>query len=88
LNTIRQDIASLEIHDDGVGFDVDAIDATYENRGSLGLINMRERTELVNGIITIDSSLGQGSRIQVIIPLTEDATDRLRRGGQTNSFSR
>jgi len=88
LNTIRQDIASLEIQDNGVGFDVDAIDATYENRGSLGLINMRERTELVNGIITIDSSLGQGSRIQVIIPLTEDATDRLRRGGQTNSFSR
>jgi signal transduction histidine kinase len=88
LNTIQEDIAVLEIHDDGVGFDVDAIDATYENRGSLGLLNMRERTELVNGIITIESTVGQGSRIQVIIPFTEDATDRLRRGGQAGNFAK
>lgn len=88
LRAVREDIAALEIQDDGVGFDVEAIDATYENRGSLGLINMRERTELVNGLFTIDSSAGKGTRIQVIIPLTEDATDRLHRGGQPNHFSR
>jgi signal transduction histidine kinase len=80
LKTLQEDIAILEIQDDGVGFDVDSIDATYENRGSLGLINMRERTELINGIITIDSVAGQGSHIKVIIPLTEDATERLHRG--------
>jgi signal transduction histidine kinase len=80
LKTIREDIAVLEIQDDGSGFDVDAIDATYENRGSLGLINMRERTELVNGVITIKSIVGKGTHIQVIIPLTEEATERLHMG--------
>jgi signal transduction histidine kinase len=81
LKTIRQDLAALEIQDDGKGFDVESVDASYESRGSLGLINMRERTELVNGIITIDSTPGTGTHIQVIVPLTEEATDRLHRGG-------
>jgi signal transduction histidine kinase len=88
LRTIRDDIATLEIHDDGVGFDVEAIDATYESRGSLGLINMRERTELINGLFDIDSAAGKGTRIQVIIPLTEEATDQLHRGGKVSNFSR
>ena len=81
LRTIQDDIAVLEIQDDGLGFDIDAIDASYEKRGSLGLVNMRERTELINGIFSIDSEVGEGSRIQVIIPLTEEATDMLHRGG-------
>jgi len=81
LKTIQQDLAVLEIQDDGVGFDLDAVDASYENRGSLGLINMRERTELVNGIIHVESAIGKGTCIQVVIPLTEEAIDRLQRGG-------
>lgn len=81
LKMIRDNIAALEIQDDGNGFDVSAVDATYENRGSLGLINMRERTELVSGIFHIDSGEGKGTRVQVIIPLTEDAVDLLHRGG-------
>jgi len=44
------------------------------------MVNMRERTELVNGFLQLDSSEGQGTRIRVIIPLTEDAAERIRRG--------
>ena len=80
LKSIRKDIAVLEIQDDGAGFDVGQVDATYENRGSLGLVNMRERTELVNGLINIESAVGKGTHVQVVIPLTEEATERLHRG--------
>jgi signal transduction histidine kinase len=80
FKTIRQDIAVLEIQDDGAGFDISAVDANYDTRGSLGLTNMRERTELVNGLINIESSEGSGTLVQVVIPLTEEATDRLHRG--------
>jgi signal transduction histidine kinase len=80
FRTIRKDIAVLEIQDDGAGFDIGAVDANYETRGSLGLINMRERTELVNGLINIESSEGSGTMVQVVIPLTEEATERLHRG--------
>ena len=78
LKQAEPDLALLEVEDDGVGFDLQATDATYENRGSLGMVNMRERAELINGHLQIDSSEGNGTRIRVLIPLTEEAADRLR----------
>jgi signal transduction histidine kinase len=80
LNSIQSDLALLEIEDDGDGFDVGAVDASYEHRGSLGIVNMRERTELLNGILKIESKKGQGTKVRVLIPLSEEATDRIRRG--------
>jgi signal transduction histidine kinase len=80
LNSIQPDLAMLEIEDDGDGFDVGAVDASYEHRGSLGIVNMRERTELLNGILKIESKKGQGTKIRVLIPLSEEAVDRVRRG--------
>jgi signal transduction histidine kinase len=77
LRTFEKGIALLEIEDDGLGFDVEAVNKSYDQRGSLGMINLRERTELVNGLLTIDSAPGRGTRIQVYIPLTEEAADRL-----------
>jgi signal transduction histidine kinase len=78
LNEIEKNMALLEIEDDGVGFNVEEVDALYEQRGSLGLVNMRERAELVNGDIRIDSEEGKGAHIRVIVPLTEEALDSLR----------
>jgi signal transduction histidine kinase len=65
----------LEVQDDGVGFNVGAVDAHYEQRGSLGIVNMRERTELVNGTLQIKSAEGEGTRIIVIVPLNGDGTE-------------
>jgi signal transduction histidine kinase len=73
----QADIAFLEIADDGLGFDVAAVNKSYDKRGSLGMVNLRERTELVNGILHIDSAPGKGAKIQVFIPLTEEAADLL-----------
>jgi signal transduction histidine kinase len=77
LRQFESHIALLEIEDDGVGFDVEAVNKSYDKRGSLGMINLRERTELVTGLLTVDSAPGKGTRIQVYIPLTEEAADRL-----------
>ncbi len=80
LNFAAQDILLLEIVDDGVGFDPSALANNYEQRGSLGMVNMRERTELVNGVFRIDSKPDRGTTVQVLIPLNEEAADRLRKG--------
>jgi signal transduction histidine kinase len=80
LKLLQDDLGLLEIEDDGVGFDPSEVNASYENRGSLGMINLRERAELVNGALRIDSTPGRGTRIQLAVPLTEDASDRIRRG--------
>ena len=80
LKMLREGMSLLEVEDDGVGFDVNVVGAAYENRGSLGMINLRERTDLVNGVLRIDSAPGRGTRVQVVIPLTDEAAERLRRG--------
>lgn len=73
----QPEIVRLEIADDGVGFDVNATMKSYDKRGSLGMINLRERAELVNGLLNIESAPGRGTKIQVYIPLTEEAADLL-----------
>jgi signal transduction histidine kinase len=77
LRSFEKEMALLEVRDDGVGFDVAAVNRSYDQRGSLGMVNLRERTELVNGVMNIQSSSGKGTRVQVYIPLTEEAADRL-----------
>jgi signal transduction histidine kinase len=77
LRSLGQGIALLEITDDGAGFDVEAVNRAYDKRGSLGMINLRERAELVNGLLNIQSTPGKGTSVQVYIPLTEEAADRL-----------
>ncbi len=73
------DIALLEIVDNGIGFDVQSVMDSYDRRGSLGMINLRERTDQMNGLLKIDSVPGNGTRIRVFIPLNEQAADRLHR---------
>jgi signal transduction histidine kinase len=77
LRQMEPDLALLEIQDNGIGFDVDAVNRSYDQRGSLGLVNLRDRTELVNGVLDVQSVPGKGTRVQVFIPLTEEAADRL-----------
>ncbi len=78
LNHYEDGLALLEIADDGVGFNVGEVNARYDQRGSLGMVNMRERAELVSGVLNVDSAAGKGTRIQMLIPLNEEAVDRLR----------
>ena len=80
LRKLQDDLGLLEIEDNGLGFDMNSVDSNYDNRGSLGMVNMRERAELVNGIIQIDSAEDKGTRIRVLIPFSEEAADKIRRG--------
>ena len=77
LKGLDNDLSLVEIQDDGMGFDVNAVTKSYDRRGSLGMINLRERTELVNGLLNVQSQPGKGTLIQVYVPLTEEAADRL-----------
>ncbi len=59
------------VKDDGRGFDVAEVLDSYDQRGSLGLINMRERAELVDGTWTIESAIGQGTKVTLVVPLPQ-----------------
>ena len=55
--------------DDGVGFDGQI---TKSGQRSLGLLGMRERASLLAGTFQLRSTLGEGTRIRIEIPLVED----------------
>jgi signal transduction histidine kinase len=66
---------TLEIRDDGLGFDTTKVNEIYEQRGSFGLLNMQERAGVVGGALSIESQPGQGTTVR----LTVD-----RKGGLSN----
>jgi signal transduction histidine kinase len=57
------------VRDQGPGFDVNAVMQTYSARGSLGMVNMRDRARLVQGQLSVDSAPGRGTRIFLSVPL-------------------
>ncbi|HMK07826.1 MAG TPA: GAF domain-containing sensor histidine kinase [Anaerolineales bacterium] len=59
----------MEVEDDGVGFNVGAVDASYAQRGSLGMVSMRERSELLGGTLSVDSAEGRGTTVRLTVPL-------------------
>ena len=54
------------MRDDGCGFDPDA------PRG-IGLAGLADRVSIVNGALTIESTLGQGTRLRAEVPLAAGA---------------
>lgn len=73
--SLRDDASALcaEVRDNGVGFDVQQMQASYIQRGSFGLLNMHERAQLIGGSCTISSQPGQGTTVQLRIPFSSAA---------------
>jgi signal transduction histidine kinase len=61
----KQDGIGLRIEDTGDGFDVNEA----KKKGGLGLISMEERVRLVNGRFSIQSKPGDGTIVEVFVPL-------------------
>lgn len=65
----EEDTLVASVRDRGRGFNLAAVDATYINRGSLGLLNMRERARLIGGEYRIRSAEGLGTTVELRVPL-------------------
>lgn len=72
----KSGLALLEVEDDGVGFDPQAINRSEGGKGHLGMVNMRERAQLVQGELQVKSSPGKGTLIRAFIPLTQEAAQK------------
>jgi signal transduction histidine kinase len=69
---LKQTPTTLEVtvQDDGRGFDLQKVLASYEKRGSFGLLNIEERAKLIGGTSELTSALGHGTTVRVTVPLT------------------
>jgi two-component system NarL family sensor kinase len=87
----RADLLSLEIVDDGKGFDPaaklgDKYDAVTHSTGGLGLAGIRERMSMIGGTGEIQSAPGQGTRVAVTVSLSAlpaDENDNIQSAGAT-----
>jgi signal transduction histidine kinase len=66
---VTDQLVRVLVQDDGVGFDVLDIEITPDSPRGLGLMGMQERLELLGGDIHILSTPGNGTRLEITVPL-------------------
>lgn len=67
----REGSLAMIVEDDGKGFELDTVMSNYEQRGSLGMVNVHERAEQIGGQLVMKSKPGHGTKITVWIPTLE-----------------
>jgi signal transduction histidine kinase len=65
---------TIQIIDDGQGFDVEPTLRQARDKGSLGVVGMRERLTGLGGQLELTSAPNQGTRVLVRIPVNEPST--------------
>ena len=69
----EDDLFVAQVKDDGVGFDIQSVNSSYSARGSLGMVNMHERAERVDGSLRVESAPGKGTTVTLVVPLDKHA---------------
>ncbi len=60
---------TVTVRDNGLGFNLGAVQRDYSTRGSLGMLNMLERAAAVGGELSIDSVPGYGTTVKLKVPM-------------------
>lgn len=60
------------VEDNGSGFNVDEA-LSGGTRETIGLASLRERVEMIDGTLDVHSSLGQGTRAEISVPVEPEA---------------
>ncbi len=61
---------SIEIHDDGKGFDVASLTGETVAPTKMGLLTMKGRAEMLGGDLNIETGEGAGTKVLLTIPLS------------------
>jgi two-component system, NarL family, sensor histidine kinase DegS len=75
--TFQAKMVKITVQDNGTGFDVGIIEAKLGKGINFGMIGMQERVELLEGRMDIDSQLGAGTKISMLIPIGSPEDGRL-----------
>jgi signal transduction histidine kinase len=74
--TVSDDQISVEVEDDGAGFDVSRMTQPRASGEGLGLLGMRERVALLGGRLDIESEPDRGTRVVAVLPLAGHIEER------------
>jgi two-component system, NarL family, sensor histidine kinase DegS len=81
----------INVADDGIGFDLIQAMPSATRRGSIGLVSMRERMDMVQGSLDINTGIGKGTRVLMTVPLSsesirEDTRENNEKGRSQNGY--
>lgn len=71
--TYQSDSVSIDVVDDGRGFDPDAAATTAAESGSFGLTAIRQRVDALGGVLSIESRPGEGTALAVTLPILQSS---------------
>jgi signal transduction histidine kinase len=67
---VEEDTFVASVRDRGKGFNLVVVESTYNSRGSLGLLNMKERARLIGAELRMKSEPGHGTTVELRLPLS------------------
>jgi two-component system, NarL family, sensor histidine kinase DegS len=67
--TFQDETVQLVIADNGIGFQLNVVESRAKTHTHFGLIGMQERVELLQGKMDIESTVGQGTKISIDVPI-------------------
>ena len=67
---LLNDTVIISVKDDGKGFD---IQSTLDKK-TFGILGMKERVRALNGRFELQSTIGEGTKIEVILPYQEQGS--------------
>jgi len=65
----------VQVEDDGIGFNLLEVLSSAHARQSMGLLGMKERAELLGGVLNIYTQPGKGTRVVIEIPFNWEQND-------------
>ncbi len=74
----EEDWLQVVVEDNGKGFDVEKVSREYDRRGSIGMLSMKERAELIDSTLEIRSRTEKpetGTQVILRVPLPEVAAE-------------
>ena len=83
LLTLAPGLLRLRVHDDGTGFDPGDLNSPEKAAMSAGVRGMRDRAELFGGNILLNSAPGEGTSVQLQLPVEIHAEPASARTGST-----
>lgn len=70
ITRLSHELVGFEVMDRGCGFDPQPLRDTIAQSQKFGLLNVRERIEGIGGQVTILSKKGEGTRVQLTVPVS------------------
>lgn len=71
--SFQGDVLTIEIEDDGNGFEPSEVRRPREEGHGWGLLGITERVEALGGSVVIDTAPGQGARLLITVPVPTEA---------------